>query len=208
MVQLNASPAFIGLGSNLGRREANLAEAIERIKSLGLAVVRYSSVYETEPVGYAAQPWFLNQVVEVRPSATDPLKAGSDLQSPAHLLALLLQIERDMGRRRSIPGGPRVIDLDLLLYGDLVIDESLKSPKEMIDAGGGAGDSNSEDSADAIDARRAANRVVIPHPRLHLRRFVLLPLCEIDASIMHPVLGTTCGELLANLEDKSVVQRL
>ena len=183
-------------------------EAIERITSLGLEVVRHSIVYETEPVGYAAQPWFLNQVIEVRLSAADPLKAGSNLRSPARLLALLLQIERDMGRRRSIPGGPRVIDLDLLLYGDLVIDESVESPKGMIDAGSRAGKSNSEDSADAIDTMRAANRVIVPHPRLHLRRFVLLPLCEIDPSIMHPVLGKTCGELLANLESREVLPRI
>src|SRR5260370_386757 len=102
MVQLNASTAFIGLGSNLGRREANLADAIERIKSLGLDVLRRSSIYETEPVGYASQSWFLNQVMEVGPSEAGPIKAGRDLPPPARLLALLLQIERDMGRRRRI----------------------------------------------------------------------------------------------------------
>jgi 2-amino-4-hydroxy-6-hydroxymethyldihydropteridine diphosphokinase len=175
MPQLNASTAFIGLGSNLGRREANLAEAIERIESQGLDVVRHSGVYETEPVGYAAQSWFLNQVIEVGPAATDPLKAGRDLPQPARLLALLLQIERDMGRTRTIRDGPRIIDLDLLLYGDVVMDD-------------------------------ADGSLVIPHPRLHLRRFVLVPLCEIAPQVVHPILLKTPCQLLNDLGGEEVVR--
>src|SRR5690349_2970289 len=129
MVQLNASTAFIGLGSNVGRREANLIEATERIKSSSLEVLRASSVYETEPIGYTDQPWFLNQVIEVAGhpvtgvgaredtvlnSLTQPPREDGEfhLPSPTELLASLLAIERDMGRRRTIRDGPRIIDLD------------------------------------------------------------------------------------------------
>jgi len=206
MVRPNESSAFIGLGSNLGQRRANLQEAEERIKLSGLDVLRSSGVYETEPVDYTAQPWFLNQVIEVGPSSADARNGGRDLPPPARLLESLLQIERELGRRRNVRSGPRLIDLDLLLYGDLVVDEVLESAEAVMDSDHGAAYSDSEGSVATGEGPAAANRVVIPHPRLHLRRFVLVPLCEIDPAIMHPVLGKTCAELLANLKDKSVVR--
>ena len=101
---------FLGLGSNVGDREANLREAIGRLTAPDLRVLRTSPVYETEPVGYAAQRWFLNQVVEAE-TALFPLQ----------LLARVARIERALGRVRTVPNGPRTIDIDILLYGRSVV---------------------------------------------------------------------------------------
>jgi 2-amino-4-hydroxy-6-hydroxymethyldihydropteridine diphosphokinase len=184
---------YIGLGSNIGDREANLREAIARIEKLGLAVVRESSIYETEPVGLADQPWFLNQVIETKiiagltseqgPALGDP-DATTTVQAGA-LLSELLKIEHEMGRARAIANGPRVIDVDLLLFDDKIIAHS-KDDEEW----------------PAIDS----TEVFVPHPRMHLRRFVLEPLCEIAPELVHPVLKQTCREMLASLDDDSAVR--
>ena len=184
---------FIGLGSNIGDREANLREAIARIEKLRLAVVRESSIYETEPVGLADQPWFLNQAIETKIFAGLPAEHGpvlGDLEAIAKvgagaLLSELLNIEHEMGRARTIANGPRVIDIDLLLFGDKII-----------------GHSNADEEWSFVDP----NDVFVPHPRMHLRRFVLEPLCEIAPELMHPVLKKTCREMLASIEDASVVR--
>ena len=103
---------YVGLGSNLSDRAANLAEARRRLNEAG-RIVAASSIYETDPWGVdPGQPVYLNQVVSI----ATPLP-------PADLLMVLLRIELDMGRVRTGPGAPRLIDLDLLLYGDQVIDE-------------------------------------------------------------------------------------
>jgi 2-amino-4-hydroxy-6-hydroxymethyldihydropteridine diphosphokinase len=102
--------AYLGLGSNLGDREANLRQVLERMESAGIRVVRRSSIYETEPRDLRDQPWFLNAAVEVE----------TDL-FPLQLLARLQNIEREMGRRRVTPKGPRNIDIDILFYGRSVI---------------------------------------------------------------------------------------
>jgi 2-amino-4-hydroxy-6-hydroxymethyldihydropteridine diphosphokinase len=103
---------FIGLGSNLGDRERNLLDAVRRLEEIGL--VRVSAFRDTDPVGVVDQPVFLNAVAELE----------TELR-PRELLARLLQIERELGRNREQEQrwGPRTIDLDLLLYGDEVIDE-------------------------------------------------------------------------------------
>lgn len=101
---------FIALGSNLGDRRANLRSALKRMQSAELRLTRVSSLYETAPQGFTAQPWFLNQVAQAETVLT-----------PRQLLARLVRIEREMGRRRGIPNGPRLIDLDILLYGNRVI---------------------------------------------------------------------------------------
>ena len=106
------SRCYIGLGSNLGDRAANLAEARRRLDDAG-RITAESSIYETEPWGVGpGQPDYLNQVVSLATAL-----------SPAILLRVLLKIEHEMGRVRAAPGDPRLIDLDLLLYGDEVIDE-------------------------------------------------------------------------------------
>jgi 2-amino-4-hydroxy-6-hydroxymethyldihydropteridine diphosphokinase len=119
--------------------------------------VRISSLYRTEPVGMGAQPWFVNGVAWVRTR-----------MDPRQTMDRLHRIEREMGRVRAVPGGPRVIDLDLLLYGEKIVEGPL---------------------------------LRVPHPRLHQRRFALLPLSEIAAHAIHPVLRKTVGDLLAELED-------
>jgi len=103
--------AFIGLGSNMGDRMAYLEAALREITAQpGIRLVKASSCYESEPVGYLDQDWFINQVVEVETTL-----------GPLELLHVLQGIENRLGRRRLIRWGPRVIDLDLLLFGDLVL---------------------------------------------------------------------------------------
>ena len=104
--------AYLSLGSNVGDREANLREAISRLEDLG-RVVAVSSFYETEPVEFTAQDWFLNCAVV--------LETG---KSPENLLRDLLDLEEAMGRRRLQPKGPRIIDIDILLFGDSVVNTS------------------------------------------------------------------------------------
>ena len=98
--------AYLGLGSNLGDRHANLTGAIERMASDDLRIIRTSSVWESEPRDVTDQPWFLNQVIEVQTSLF-----------PRQLLQRLRRIEREMGRVRTRPKGPRLIDLDILFFG-------------------------------------------------------------------------------------------
>ena len=101
---------YIALGSNLGDRVANLFQARERMRSSNLKLTRASSIYETEPRELLDQPWFLNQVIEAETTLY-----------PRQLMARLLRIEQEMGRRRTTPNSPRIIDLDILLFGDMVI---------------------------------------------------------------------------------------
>jgi dihydroneopterin aldolase/2-amino-4-hydroxy-6-hydroxymethyldihydropteridine diphosphokinase len=147
--------AFIGLGTNLGNREENLALARQKITALPHTdVTKFSSVYSTLPWGRTEQPEFLNQVVSIDTRLT-----------PRELLEELLDIEKDMGRERIECWGPRIIDLDLLLYGDQVI----KEPD-----------------------------LVVPHPWLTKRAFVLTPLLEIAPGLKMPD-GRYIREILANL---------
>jgi 2-amino-4-hydroxy-6-hydroxymethyldihydropteridine diphosphokinase len=103
--------AYIGLGSNLGDREANLQQALDQLADSETVTVA-SPIYETEPVGYTDQPWFLNCVTALRTSL-----------EPRPLIERLQEIERQMGKVTPFANGPRVIDIDLLLYEDQVIDE-------------------------------------------------------------------------------------
>jgi 2-amino-4-hydroxy-6-hydroxymethyldihydropteridine diphosphokinase len=101
---------YLSLGSNIGDREANLRGAIERLSAPDLRVLRESPIYETEPVGYTGQRWFLNLVVEAETALF-----------PMQLLARTGKIERELGRVRTVPNGPRTIDIDILLYGNAVV---------------------------------------------------------------------------------------
>lgn len=149
-----STTAYLSLGSNLGDRAGNLQQAIQRLGKIA-TVSRVSSFYETEPMDLRDQPWFLNCAVEVQ---TD--------KSAQALLADLQIIEHDLGRNRAVNKGPRTLDIDLLLFGN-----------EVIQTPG----------------------LAVPHPAMHLRRFVLAPLNEICPDLLQPVLGRTVGELLAHL---------
>jgi 2-amino-4-hydroxy-6-hydroxymethyldihydropteridine diphosphokinase len=129
--------AFLGLGTNLGDRLANLTEAVELLRGReGIEVLRSSRVYETVPVG-PPQPDYLNAVLEIETT-----------KAPRALLRTCLEVEHAMGRERTEQWGPRVIDIDVLTYEDEVIEEP---------------------------------GLQIPHPRMHERGFVLVPLLELTA---------------------------
>jgi 2-amino-4-hydroxy-6-hydroxymethyldihydropteridine diphosphokinase len=158
---------FLSLGSNLGDRLANLRQAAASLRRFA-DITALSDVYETEPVGLAEQPWFLNAVVGLQMNYTD--ESPSNETAPHLLLESLLSIERALGRERGsagfVPKGPRVIDLDIVLYGSRVID----SPA-----------------------------LTVPHPAMHLRRFVLEPLAQIAPCVEHPVLRRNTLQLLQAL---------
>lgn len=191
---------YIGLGSNLGDREANLREAINRIEALGLEIMRESSVYETEPVGLRNQPWFLNQVIETMIhddliSEHGPVRGDAETIATAQaedLLSELLRIELEMGRERVVPNGPRVIDIDLLLFGDMIIGHPNGDTARI------------KEGKEGSSKERA--KIVVPHPRMHLRRFVLEPLCEIAPDLAHPLQRKSFSEMLAGLDDASTVR--
>jgi len=105
------SIVFLGLGSNVGRRKENLLAAIDRLRQSGIAILSKATVIETEPVGGVPQDKFLNTVIKVETSL-----------EPEELLALAKKIERRMGRKKDVRFGPRIIDIDILLFGTSVID--------------------------------------------------------------------------------------
>lgn len=153
--------AYVGLGSNLGDRRATLEGAVTALeRTPGVRVLRVSPFYETDPVGGPVQPRYMNAVAEVQTTL-----------GPRELLDVLLAIEDRYGRVRGERWGPRTLDLDLLLYGQAVIDE--------------------------VD-------LVVPHPRMADREFVLAPLCELVPRGRHPVLGRTFAELLAAITTEAV----
>jgi len=148
---------FLSLGSNLGNKARNLARAGRLLREGGVEVLAASSIYLTEPVDNTDQPWFVNQVLEVRSSL-----------DPHAMLKLAKSIEARMKRVPTVAKGPRTIDIDILFAGDTVLD----TPE-----------------------------LVIPHPRLAQRNFILVPLCEIAPEIRHPVLGKTIRELALSSSD-------
>jgi 2-amino-4-hydroxy-6-hydroxymethyldihydropteridine diphosphokinase len=153
---------FIGIGSNLGDPLSNCLDAIENVASQEqITLTKQSSLYRTEPVGLRDQDWFVNGVIEVKTA-----------YSPRTLLETLKVIEYEMGRKEGQRWGPRVIDLDILFYGQEVVDEE---------------------------------GLVIPHPELHKRGFVLIPLNEIAPYVIHPTFGVSVQGLLERLEDKREV---
>ena len=149
---------YLSLGSNLGDREANLRAAVAKLEPL-----RVSPIYETSPVDSLDQPFFLNQAVE----------AETDL-TPLQYLSKTQEIERELGRVRTTPKGPRTIDIDILIFDTRLIQTA---------------------------------RLEVPHPRLHERRFVLVPLADLAPDLRHPVTRRTVREMLSVLPQGDLVQR-
>lgn len=159
---------YIGFGSNVGDRVDFCDRAVTLLSLLPHSqVTGISLLYETEPVHDHAQPgdgWFLNGVVQLETDIT-----------PRSLLTVLREIERSLGRDDDHRSGPRTIDLDILFYGDRLINDA---------------------------------DLVVPHPRLHDRRFVLMPLNELDPLLVHPSLQRTAAQLLAEVTNPSEVRLL
>ena len=154
--------AYLGLGSNMGNRQGNLDKALDLL-SQRLRVGQVSSIYDTEPVGNINQPRFLNLTCQI-----------STRLAPTELLTLAKGIELKLGRASGTSGAPRPIDIDILFYGDQVIE----TPE-----------------------------LVIPHPGLTERAFVLIPLAEIAPDLVHPVSGKTIRELLQGITETQGVLR-
>jgi 2-amino-4-hydroxy-6-hydroxymethyldihydropteridine diphosphokinase len=155
--------AYLGIGSNMGNRQAMLNEAIWLTDQELGEVQRFSSMYETSAWGNTEQQAFLNQAIKIR----TPF-------SPQWLMQKILQVEKQMGRKRMEKWGPRSIDIDILFY-----DQKIQHSQGL----------------------------VIPHPQLHLRRFVLVPMVEIAPSLKHPILGKNMRQLLMECPDTGTVRR-
>ena len=158
------SRAHLLIGGNLGDRKNNLLTAISLINEQCGTLTRSSSIYETEPWGKTDQPSFLNQALEISTSL-----------NARQLMRKILKIEKEMGRVRKEKLGPRIIDIDILLYENEIHD--LRFLK-------------------------------IPHPEMQKRRFVLVPLAEIDSTLQHPVLKKTIAELLEECPDNLEVRKI
>ena len=151
---------FVLLGSNLGDRELLVNQASKMIGERCGKIVAKSRLYESEPWGFKSEHWFLNQVVKIETAL-----------SPDDLMKELLEIEKELGRDRSVPHEgyvSRPMDLDILYFGNEIIDTQM---------------------------------ITAPHPRLHERRFTLLPLCDIAPDYVHPVMKKTNLQLLDDCQD-------
>lgn len=161
---MDEATVYLSLGSNVGDREENLRAAVRELPHAGVAVTRVSSIYETEPMDLLEQPWFLNCAVQAE-THYDAIM----------LLRALREIETKMGSKKLVAKGPRLIDMDILLYGTAAID---------------------------------LPELQVPHPRMHLRRFVLVPLAEIAPTLKHPSWTKTVSEMASATTDFSAVRRL
>lgn len=153
--------AYLSLGSNMGKREDYLRQALSALEATGqIKITNFSSIYETEPVGYTDQADFLNMAIEIATS-----------YSANDLLDECLQIEKTLGRKRILHWGPRTVDIDVILYNQNQI--------------------NTEN-------------LIVPHPRMHVRAFVLVPLAEMNPTLNVPGLNQTVKQLLMQVDQTEV----
>ena len=152
---------YLGLGTNMGNRAANLKEAIAALPPQ-MDLKARSKVYETPPWGYAEQEKFFNQVVKVK-----------TYLEPEPLLKHIKRLEVALGRKPTFQNGPRLIDIDILFFDDLIFESPV---------------------------------LTIPHPRVHERGFVLLPLMELAPDLVHPVKQKTIRELIAGCDLRGIIQ--
>ena len=157
--------AFISIGSNLGLRIKNCIKAIEFLSDKeGITLKEISNFYETEPMHFQRQPWFINCVVRVE-----------TVMNYRDFFNFLKEIEFKMGRKKTFKYGPRLIDLDLLFFDDLVIDE---------------------------------DDLIVPHPQILNRKFVLMPLMDIAPDFIHPISGKSIKELLKKKEVSERIRKI
>ncbi len=174
---------YIGVGGNLPatsgeKPEATLRQAIKRLPEIGLTVDRVSPFYRSAPVPVSDQPWYVNGVA-----------AASGSISPAEILTGLHEIERTLGRTRRIQWEARIVDLDLLAVGSTIL-------------GGEEGLSGKE----GLSGEKGP--LILPHPRMHQRAFVLLPLFDLVPDWRHPLTGAPISDLIAALDPSQEVERM
>lgn len=156
---------YIGVGSNLGNKLDQCNKAISEIlKADNNKLLAKSPFFKTSPIGYTSQDWFINGVIKIE----------TDL-NPFDLLLTLKSIESKMGRKKTFKWGPRVIDLDILLYDEIEINTA---------------------------------NLQIPHPQMHNRKFVLIPLLEIDKDLVHPSFKKTIKALLEEIKEEQGVEKI
>jgi dihydroneopterin aldolase/2-amino-4-hydroxy-6-hydroxymethyldihydropteridine diphosphokinase len=151
--------AYIALGANIGDRTAYINAALKAMDSDATKVLKHSSFYETKPVSPVPQGDYINAAAALK-----------TLLSPRELMAFLLKIENELGRERTVHWGPRTVDLDILLYDDVVSDDDV---------------------------------ILLPHPRMQSRLFVLAPLSEIAPNAVHPLLRQRIADLAAQLSENA-----
>lgn len=151
------SRVFFSIGTNLGQRKDNIEHAL-KLLSEKVKIIKVSSYYETEPVGYKDQPWFLNIAAE-----------GETDMAPQELLSFTQSIEKEMKRVKTMVNGPRIIDVDILLYDDLKLE---------------------------------TENLIIPHPRMASRAFVMVPLFEIARDIF--IGGVDINDIMADFKGEEV----
>jgi len=143
---------FLSLGSNLGDQIENLKSAVRELNSRNIRITACSAVYETSPVDCDNNsPAFLNAAIGVETEL-----------NPDNLINIILDIEKKIGRKRSVKNAPRIIDIDVLLYGNIISDDE---------------------------------KIILPHPRMSERLFVLTPLREIAGEVIHPIIGKSINEM-------------
>jgi len=154
------SKIFLSLGSNLGNRLENLTAAVDELNNQNITIVSVSNVYETSPVDCSVHsPVFLNAAVEIK----------TELQ-PLELIKTILEIEKKIGRKRSTVNAPRIIDIDILLFGKIISSDE---------------------------------KIILPHPRMCERLFVLTPLNEIAAKTIHPVYKKNINQIYLDAKETS-----